>query len=510
MEARPLFPSIPDFRRGDVALKYVKRGYHVLCTHFLTLLLVPVAITTALELLNMGKTGELKSIWQSASNTNVQFNLVTFCLCSLLLTCLALTYVLTRAKPVYLRDFHVFKPPDELKISRDLFVELSKKSGVFSEKAMQFQERIMEKSGLGDETYLPPGVRVWPPDINMRSAREEAEMVIYASVREALAKCRLRPSQIDILVVNCSLFNPTPSLSAMIVNHFKMRSNTITYNLGGMGCSAGVIAIGLAREQLQVYPNSTALVVSTENITQNWYFGEERSMLIPNCLFRIGGAAIVLSNRRQDRWSAKYELLHTVRTHMGASDANFGCVVQREDANGKVGVHLSRDLMAIAGGSLKANITTLGPLVLPYSEQLLFFFNLCVNLFVTKVLGRKKRRPYIPDFKLAFEHFCIHTGGAGVIAAIEEQLSLTPANVQPSKDALFRWGNVSSASIWYVLSNIESEKTVRRGDRVWQIAFGSGFKCNSAVWRALRHVHEVHPAWDDTVSVPPAASTKGS
>jgi FAE1/Type III polyketide synthase-like protein len=44
-----------------------------------------------------------------------------------------------------------------LKISRDLFVELSKKSGVFSEKAMQFQERIMEKSGLGNETYLPPG-----------------------------------------------------------------------------------------------------------------------------------------------------------------------------------------------------------------------------------------------------------------------------------------------------------------------------------------------------------------
>lgn len=48
---------------------------------------------------------------------------------------------------------------------------------------------------------------------------------------------------------------------------------------------------------VQVYPNSTALVVSTENITQNWYFGEERSMLIPNCLFRIGGAAMVLSNK---------------------------------------------------------------------------------------------------------------------------------------------------------------------------------------------------------------------
>lgn len=40
--------------------------------------------------------------------------------------------------------------------------------------------------------------------------------------------------------------------------------------------------------------------------------------------------------RRSVRWGAKYELLHTVRTHMGASDANFGCVVQREDEAGKV------------------------------------------------------------------------------------------------------------------------------------------------------------------------------
>jgi len=57
---------------------------------------------------------------------------------------------------------------------------------------------------------------------------------------------------VDILIVNCSLFNPTPSLSAMIVNHFKMASNVVSYNLSGMGCSAGVISVSLARELLQV------------------------------------------------------------------------------------------------------------------------------------------------------------------------------------------------------------------------------------------------------------------
>jgi hypothetical protein len=38
----------------------------------------------------------------------------------------------------------------------------------------------------------------------------------------------------------------------MIVHHFKMRPNVITYNLSGMGCSAGIISIGLAKELLQV------------------------------------------------------------------------------------------------------------------------------------------------------------------------------------------------------------------------------------------------------------------
>ncbi len=43
---------------------------------------------------------------------------------------------------------------------------------------------------------------------------------------------------------------------------------------------------------------------------------------------------------------------------------------------------------------------------------------------------------------------------------------------------------------------MESIRGIRRGDRVWQLGFGSGFKCNSAVWKALRRINDVHPAWD--------------
>ncbi|KIY98654.1 3-ketoacyl-CoA synthase 4 [Monoraphidium neglectum] len=102
----------------------------------------------------------------------------------------------------------------------------------------------------------------------------------------------------------------------------------------------------------------------------------------------------------------------------------------------------------------------------------------------------------MPDFKLAFDHVCIHTGGRGVIDEIEKQLALSPAMIEPSRAVLYRYGNISSSSIWYVLSFIESVGGVRKGDRVWQLGFGSGFKCNSAVWRANRRVREAHYAWE--------------
>jgi len=73
-----------------------------------------------------------------------------------------------------------------------------------------------------------------------------------------------------------------------------------------------------------------------------------------------------------------------------------------------------------------------------------------------------------------------------VVDAIESQLSLTQSLVEPSRAGLYRFGNISSSSIWYVLAYIESYKGLNRGERVWQMGFGSGFKCNSAVWRVNR------------------------
>lgn len=66
---------------------------------------------------------------------------------------------------------------------------------------------------------------------------------------------------------------------------------------------------------------------------------------------------------------------------------SFKSMHLKEDAEGRQGLSVSKDLVETGGHALKANITTLGPLVLPVSEQIHFFTNL---------LFKKKTRPYIP------------------------------------------------------------------------------------------------------------------
>lgn len=493
---------LPDFLQS-VKLKYVKLGYGYSCkpsTILLFAVVIPLFIAMAVQLSGLSL-NRVSHIWATRSVQLDSLDAATALSGSAVLVFLLGVYWAKRPIPVFLVDFACYKPDDERKMSVESFLKMTEENGSFEEETVQFQKRISTRSGLGDETYLPRGITSKPPNLSLKEARAEAESVMFGALDSLFKKTGIKTEDISILIVNCSLFNPTPSLSSMIVNHYKLRPDIKSFNLGGMGCSAGLISVDLAKHLLKANPNSYAVVVSTENITLNWYFGNDRSMLLCNCIFRMGGAAVLLSNKKSDRSRSKYELVHTVRTHKGADDNSYNCVYQREDEKGTVGVSLARELMAVAGDALKTNITTLGPLVLPFSEQFMFFVSL-----VQRKLMKKKVKPYIPDFKLAFEHFCIHAGGRAVLDELQKNLQLSEWHMEPSRMTLHRFGNTSSSSLWYELAYTEAKGRVTKGDRVWQIAFGSGFKCNSAVWRALRGVQAGEcPAnpWADCVDCYP-------
>ncbi|KAF7152361.1 hypothetical protein RHSIM_Rhsim01G0270700 [Rhododendron simsii] len=408
-------------------------------------------------------------------------------------------FLLTKNPPpkqIYMLDFACYKPPPAQAITKQGAVARARVfNKLYKEETLAFMRSTIERSGLGDSTYFPEAFLKDPPDPDMEAARAEAEMAIFGAVGELLAKTKVKSRDIGIVVVNCCIFCAVPSLSSMIVNRYKMKEGVVSYNLSGMGCAAGLIAINLAKQLLQVHHDSYALVVSTESITENCYKGNDRSKFLINCLFRVGGAAILLSNRKSDRRSSKYQLLHAIPTHTASFDRCYNCIVSEEDTEGHAGVTITKDLLAAAITAIESNITSLAPLVLPASEQARYLLN-----HVARRLPVANAKPYVPDFKKSFDHFLPHVGGKPVLDELQRSLRLTKSDMEASRMTLFRFGNTSSSSVWYELAYVEAKGRIKRGDRVWQMAFGSGFKCCSVVWRAIRTVDDaVMNPWSDEI-----------
>ncbi|XP_057980651.1 3-ketoacyl-CoA synthase 15-like [Malania oleifera] len=499
---------------NSVNLKYAKLGYAYLITHAFYFLTTAPPITLLLFLIihnnkdnNTTRSGnQLRPplvIWK-----DIRFKCdLPDALCLLGLSTLILyIYLLLAPRSTYLLDFACFRPPDDLKISREKFIELAKKSGQFSDTAIEFQQRIIKNSGLGDETSLPKAIFQQGHKITLKDGREEAAIVMFGVVDDLLAATKIRPKDIGILVVNCGILNTTPSLSAMVINHYKLRHNIHSFNLGGMGCAAGIIAVDLARDLLNAYPGTYALVVSTEAVSFTWYSGKDLRMLLPNCFFRMGAAALLLSSHRRDRWRAKYELKQLVRTHCGSDDRSFESVKLREDAEGKQGLWLCEDkmLMEVGWEALKANVAALRPLVLPISVQLRFFAGMLLDRFMTFFFHRKNNNKNLNvEYKgLELDHVCIQATSKKVLEEIQKNLGLREEEMEASVRTLERFGNTSSSSIWYELAYLEANARVKRGHRLWQVAFGSGFKCNSVVWKSLRNVKKPKfTPWSNSSSI---------
>ncbi|KAH7423014.1 hypothetical protein KP509_12G035400 [Ceratopteris richardii] len=415
-----------------------------------------------------------------------QLNVCILSVLSMIAVSICIPFVLRyRGKSsCYLVDFCCTEEEGNASVTFTAFHEFLATWKSVHETNLRFMERVLHRSGIGEESYAPPRLIAKAERTSMEDARAETESLIRAAAERLLQKVGVHSKEIDILVVNSSLFNPVPSLAAYTVNALRMRSNVKSFNLAGMGCSAGLIALALASDLLRVHPDSYALVISTENITRNMYFGNaDRSMMVANALFRCGCSAVLLSSKRRSRRHAKFRLMRCLRTHLGADQKAYDCVHHIEDDKGIPGVSLQFNLVEVAGNALRTHIIKLAPSILAWNELMKVLASL-VKQKVLKIPGKM----YEPDFKKYIDHFCIHPGGRAVVDAIGKGLKLSPSDVEPGRMALYRFGNTSSSGIWYALAYSEAKGRLKKGDKIWQIGLGSGFKCNSAVWEVLRDI----------------------
>ncbi|TVU11730.1 hypothetical protein EJB05_45332, partial [Eragrostis curvula] len=475
-------------------LKRLKSLMKVVVNNFL--FFIVVALATIVLIIKASQHGHIKLLtWLHVVRIS---HIVLAMFLSIVLGAL---YIMHRPQSVYLVDYACFNHASNFRVSNAAFVEHVRQMPYVDDKSVYFMTRLLEHSGLGDSTYIPHALHYIPPHLTLSDGREEAEQVIFSSIDALFAKTSIKSKDIHILITNCSAFNPKPSLVDMIINKYKLQADIKNIQISGMGCSAGLISVEVARNLLQVAPKGAhALVVSTEILSVRFYTGRNHAMLLPNVLFRMGAAAAVLSTSRS---KLRFKLRNIVRTLTAAQDKSYHCIFQEEDLEGEMGVNLSKDIVTVAGDALQANIATIGFLSLPFSEQLKFGFSLLARKFLNR-----KTKPYVPDFHKAFKHFCIHAGGRAVINAVQRSLRLTDEDVEPSRMTLHRFGNTSSSSVWYELGYIDAKVRMQKGDRVWMIGFGSGFKCNSVVWECIQESSNIDGPWADCIHQYPVRTSK--
>ncbi|XP_041006684.1 3-ketoacyl-CoA synthase 6-like [Juglans microcarpa x Juglans regia] len=408
--------------------------------------------------------------------------------------------ILSKAAPVYLVDFSCLRPPSFCRVPLSTFIENVSMFQCFDSESISFMAKLLTSSGLSEETFLPPALQYIPPNTHLQESIQEVHMVLFPVMEDLLSKTRLSPCDIDILIVNCSGFCPSPSLSSIIINKYSLRSDIKSYTLSGMGCSASAIGVDLAQSLLRIHKNSNAVVISTEILSTGWYSGNERSKLILNCLFRMGSAAILLSNKKEVKKSSKYKLSRTVRTQNAFDDQAYFSAVREEDSKGNQGFTLNQNVLQVVGETLRSNVTVLGSSILPFSEKLWLVFSILWKTYIDK-----SSEIYVPNFKTVIQHFCLPTSGRAMIRDIAKGLKLGDKDIEPALMTLHRFGNQSSSSLWYELAYLEAKVRVKKGDKVWQLGLGSGLKCSSLVWECIRPIvgESKKGPWADCISCYP-------
>jgi len=309
---------------------------------------------------------------------------------------------------------------------------------------------IPDFGDFGDARLFSPGPtgRVEEPGTEERNRLyiAESEPLIEKAARRALRACGLGANEVThVVTVSCTGFhNPGPDYT--LVTALGMSPAVERYNLGFMGCYAAFPALRMARQFCLADPKAVVLVVCAELCTLHMQLHDDTDAILANALFADGVACAVVSGREPARDRPALELgpFHSALAPEG-----------RKDMAWEIGDR---------------------------------GFNLVLSTYVPDVIGLNiapvaaglcERAGIFPE---AVDRWAVHPGGKAILDRIEQSLELRPEQLRESRRVLAEFGNMSSATVLFVLRNLLADEAVGAG-RIGAMAFGPGLVIESAMLR---------------------------
>ena len=262
------------------------------------------------------------------------------------------------------------------------------------------------------------------------------------ALRKALAAADLSPAQIDHLYFVTVTGIATPSVDARLVDRLGLRPDIKRVPIFGLGCVAGAAGLARAADVLRGQPGEVAVLLAVELCSLTL---QRDDLSIPNIiasgLFGDGASAAVLdggARRRGPRVVATRSVFYPdTERIMGWDVVDTGFKVV-----------LSPAVPQLVREHLRSDVD---------------------SFLSSHKLSRRDLR-----------HWICHTGGPRVLEAVEEALDLPREAMRRCWDSLEQVGNLSSASVLFVLSDLMASGEPRPGDKGLLLAMGPGF-CSEMV-----------------------------
>ncbi|WP_105035926.1 type III polyketide synthase [Cryobacterium aureum] len=311
---------------------------------------------------------------------------------------------------------------------------------------------------------------------------EEATKLFVEAGRLALAACPdIRPEDVThVITVSCTGFY-APGPDYMLVRELGLKPSTQRYHLGFMGCYASMPALRTAKQFVEADPNAVVLVVSAELCSLHLRTSSDPDTIVASSLFSDGAAAGIVSSRAPlpGEKALGLDLFETVITPVGEGDMAWK--IGDEGFEMILSTYVPHIIDEHIVGALAplfardASIT--GQLAAPLRAE--------ASESGTTVAAPVLTLAPPATLSSVIEHWAIHPGGRSILDKTEAKLELRPDQLFPSRETLRTNGNMSSATILFVMKAILDGPATAAEERVCAMAFGPGLTVESGLMTVI-------------------------
>jgi prepilin-type processing-associated H-X9-DG protein len=281
----------------------------------------------------------------------------------------------------------------------------------------------------------------------MEKYEEHSLTLALQSSEDALARADQDVSEITHLItVSCSGFY-APGFDVGLIQKLGLSPDTSRTHIGFMGCHGSFNALRVAKAYVDADPNAVVLICSVELCSLHHHYGWATDKVIANALFADGSAAVVCRSAAagKEPAHAKYQM---IRSGSHLLPATTGAMSWRIGDHG-----FEMTLSQKVPGLIEQNLR-------PWMAS----FLAKEGLTIEDVQG-----------------WAIHPGGPRILDACLTALSLPVEAVAPARDILARYGNMSSATVLFLLNELKQQPL--RGPVV-ALGFGPGLTIESMLLRS--------------------------